>query len=67
MCYQNSDELLLLADILCLDDTCIMECWLCQDIQHSEIQIPGYQLVRFDKIQCRHGGGVLMYVLYNFV
>ena len=59
------DELLISADIHCPDVICITESWLCHDIQDSEIQIPGYQLVRLDRN--RHGGGVLMYVLYKFI
>ena len=49
----------------CPDVICITECWLCHDIQDTEIQIPGYQLVRLDRN--RHGGGVLIYVLHKFI
>ena len=59
------DELLLSADTHCPDVICITESWLCNDIQDTEIAIPGYQLVRLDRN--RHGGGVLMYVLHKFI
>ena len=39
---------------------CITESWLCSDILDSEISLPDYQLVRFDRN--RNGGGVLMYI-----
>ena len=39
---------------------CIVETWLCSEINSSEIDIPGYQLYRKDRN--RQGGGVLMYV-----
>ena len=59
------DELLLSADIHCPDVICITESWLCYDIQDTEIQNPGYQLVRLDRN--RHGGGVLIYALHKFI
>ena len=59
------DELLLSADTHCPDVICITESWLCNDIQDTEIAIPGYQLVRLDRN--RHGGDVLMYVLHKFI
>ena len=42
------------------DLLCIVETWLCEDINDSELLLPGYQLYRLD---CnRHGGGIMIYV-----
>ena len=39
---------------------CIVGTWLYEDINDSELLLPGYQLYRLD---CsRHGGGIMMYV-----
>ena len=39
---------------------CIVESWLNNDIQNSELCINGYDVVRLD--HNRHGGGVLLYI-----
>lgn len=39
---------------------CVVETWLSQDIENSEIAILGFQLFRYDRN--RHGGGILVYV-----
>ena len=38
---------------------CIVESWLCKDIEDKEIDIPGYIVHRLDRN--RHGGGIVMY------
>ena len=43
---------------------CITESWLCNDIHDSELLLPGYQCLRYDRN--RHGGGVLMYVSHKY-
>ena len=40
---------------------CIVETWLDESIQDSELSIENYNLVRLDRN--RHGGGVLIYVI----
>ena len=42
------------------DCVCIVESWLCPDIQDGELLIDGYDIVRLDRN--RHGGGVLLFV-----
>ena len=42
------------------DLLCIVETWLCEDINDSELLLPGYQLYRLDRN--RHGGGIMIYV-----
>ena len=39
---------------------CIVETWLSNEIDSTEIDIPGYQLYRKDRN--RQGGGILMYI-----
>jgi hypothetical protein len=39
---------------------CIVETWLCSEINSTEIAISGYQLYRKDRN--RQGGGILIYV-----
>jgi len=42
------------------DVICVTETWLGEEIDNSEISLPGYNIVRLDRH--RHGGGVAMYV-----
>ena len=42
------------------DVICIVETWLEEDIDDTEVSIPGYHSNRLDRH--RHGGGVLLYV-----
>ena len=39
---------------------CIVESWLSEEIEDSEVSIDDYQLIRLDRN--RHGGGVLLYI-----
>ena len=41
----------------------IVETWLDESIQESELSIENYNLVRLDRN--RHGGGVLIYVIMS--
>ena len=53
------DELICTICATCKPDmVCLVESWLCDDINDNEIKIPRYQH-RLDRN--RHGGGVLMY------
>ena len=54
------DELATLTDTHNPDLICIVESWLNKDIADSEIALPGYVSLRYDRD--RHGGGVLIYV-----
>ena len=42
------------------DVICVTETWLGEEIDNSEISLPGYNIIRLDRH--RHGGGVAMYV-----
>ena len=42
------------------DLLCIVETWLCEDINDSELLLPGYQLYRLDPN--RHEGGIMICV-----
>ena len=42
------------------DLLCIVETWLCDDINDSELLLPGYQLYRLDGN--RHEGGIMICV-----
>ena len=59
------DELLISVDNYQPDIVCITEFWLCSDIHDSELLLPGYQCLRYDRN--RHGGGVFMYVLHKYI
>ena len=39
---------------------CIVESWLSEEIEDSEVSIDDYQLIQLDRN--RHGGGVLLYI-----
>ena len=39
-----------------LDIACITETWLCDHIQDNVVCIPGYNVVRRDRIDVIHGG-----------
>ena len=54
------DFLRVLCAIHTPDCVCIVESWLDNDIQNSELCINGYDVVRLDRN--RHGGGVLLYI-----
>ena len=65
--YYNARSLLPKLDflrVLCSTHTpdcvCIVESWLSNDIQNSELYINGYSIVRLDRN--RHGGGVLLFI-----
>ena len=58
------DELLISVDNYQPDIVCITESLLCSDIHDSELLLPGYQCLRYDRN--RHGGG-LMYVLHKYI
>lgn len=47
------------------DVICVVETWLAEEINSSEISLANYQLFRLDRN--RHGGGVLMYIRNNLV
>ncbi len=64
--YFNARSLVPKFDELCAivqssrpDIICIVESWLCSDIENKEIDIPGYVLHRLDRN--RQGGGVVLY------
>ena len=59
------DELSAIAEIQRSDVICIVETWLCPDINDSEIAIQGYQTDRLDRD--RHGAGVILYILENYI
>ena len=42
------------------DIICIVETWLSDEVNDTEIQIPGYSIIRKDRN--RHGGGVCVYI-----
>ena len=42
------------------DVICVTETWLGEEIDNSEISLPGYNIIRLDRHH--HGGGVAMYV-----
>ena len=52
------DELCVLAKTINPDIICIVESWLCEEIQDSEIALHGYLI--FQKDRNRHGGSVLI-------
>ena len=54
------DELVLMVQARQPDIVSIVESWLDQDVDDSEINISGYQIFRADR--SRHGGGVLVYI-----
>ena len=65
--YFNARSLLPKLDFLSFlcaihtpDCVCIVESWLNNDIQNSELCISGYDIVRLDRN--RHGGGILLYI-----
>ena len=53
------NELCALVETYTPDLVCIVETWLCEDINNSELAIPGYSIIRLDRN--RHGGGVWVY------
>ena len=54
------DELICTICATCKPDiVCLVESWLCDDINDNEIKIPRYELHHLDRN--RHGGGILMY------
>ena len=42
----------------------ITESWLSQSVSDSQIAIPGYQIIRFDREG--RGGGIMVYILDGF-
>ncbi len=54
------DELLAVCQSFSPDVVCLVETWLCKDIEDRELFIPNYNFVRQDRN--RHGGGVAMYI-----
>ena len=54
------DELLILCETYTPGIVCIVESWLSEDIEDSELIIPNYQVLRLDRN--RHGGGILLYI-----
>ena len=52
------DELLILCETYTPGIVCIVESWLSEDIEDSELIIPNYQVLRLDRN--RHGGGILL-------
>ena len=54
------DFLRVLCAIHSPDCVCIVESWLSDDIENSELCICGYDIVRLDRN--RHGGGVLLFI-----
>ena len=54
------DELVILCEIHKPGIVCIVESWLSEDIEDSELKIPDYQVLRLDRN--RHGGGILIFV-----
>jgi len=63
----NFDELVALCSNDAPDIICFVETWLCEDALDSEIHVPNYSILRFERK--RHSGGVALYihnsVLYN--
>ena len=59
------DYLRIICSVLSPDIICIVETWLDNTIENSEIFVQGYSVHRVDRN--RHGGGVLVFVkdLFN--
>ena len=54
------DELVILCETYKPGIVCIVESWLSDSIEDSELIIPNYQVLRLD---CnRHGGGILVFI-----
>jgi len=47
------------------DVICISESWLLPSISDDYVALPGYRLVRCDRIGCRRDGGVAVYVAFS--
>ena len=54
------DKLCLICASVCPTFVCVVESWLSSEIDDSEINIQGYNIVRLDRT--RHGGGLVIYV-----
>lgn len=55
------DELSIVVSIHKVDIICITETWLSNEIETSLVDIPGYSMVRNDRL-ARRGGGTAMYI-----
>ena len=62
--FPKFDEFRLSVSSLDPDIICICETWLTNDIQNSEISLPGYSLFRKDSLH-KIGGGVAIYAKSN--
>ncbi len=59
------DELHVLMESNQPDIICIVETWLCNDIEDKEVDIPGYNAHRLDRN--RQGDGIVMYTSENLL
>ena len=62
--FPKFDEFRLSVSSLDPDIICICETWLTNDIQNSEISLPGYSLFRKDRLH-KIGGGAAIYAKSN--
>ena len=60
------DQLRLLCDRNGADIITLSETWLNKDIDDSEIELPGYSIIRRDRSE-RTGGGVIIYIREGLV
>ena len=58
--FCTKDEVRATCSAYCDDIVCLVETWLCSNIQNTELYVPGYSVIRLDRN--RHGGGVMIYV-----
>ena len=59
MILPKLDELRVLCVVNNYDIICIVESWLSNDIENSELLIPGFTIFRRDRN--RHGGGIICF------
>ena len=55
------DELQAYVSNHMIDIIALTETWLTSEITDDEIALSGYNSFRCDRIECRHGGGVILY------
>ena len=60
--FPKIDNLRPICASMCPSFVCVVETWLSSETDDSEICIQGYTTIRLDR--CRHGSGLVIYVLH---